>query len=131
VTGPVIDHASSDLELIREVHRLVDQFVRAVEDRHGPIPSLSAAGWWTAPPIARLATVLVLGEAWIVHDPDRAAAERLRQLSWDLSAAYDWTAASRRPSHAELERRRAEPGPLARLKFDAEAARRWVETGAA
>lgn len=32
----------------------------------------------------------------------------LREASYEISAALDWAAESRRPSHAELERRRAE-----------------------
>jgi hypothetical protein len=42
----------------------------------------------------------------LIHDPERALIERLRAMSHDLSSAYDWSAASRRPSYAELQRRR-------------------------
>ncbi len=37
----------------------------------------------------------------------RDALQAQREASYAVSAAIDWTAASRRPSHAELQRRRS------------------------
>lgn len=120
-------------ELLAEVHRLVDEVVRVARTEHGqalgPLPGVRAPEWWTAPTSVRLAAILILGEAYLVADPDRAAVQMLREMAYDLSAAHDWSAASRRPSHTDLARRRAEPGPLAGLVFDTGAAQRWVETG--
>ncbi len=48
---------------------------------------------------------------WVCWDRARLDEEArltaLREASYAISAAVDWSAASRRPSHAELERRRA------------------------
>jgi len=84
------------------------------------VPEFGTAEWSGASPLARLlATLVYLVD---VHDrcaraewawTDRARLDeeaRLtaqREASHAISAALDWTAASRRPSHAELERRRA------------------------
>lgn len=45
-----------------------------------------------------------------------------------IAMAEDWRRIAARPTFAELQRRRAKPGPHAR-PFDAEAAQRWVATG--
>jgi hypothetical protein len=98
-------------ELRAEVHRLVGQVVTIARAEHGqtrPLPGVGTLAWWTAPPMARVAAILILGEAYLVADPERAAVQMLREISYDLSAAHDWSAASRRPSHAELTRRRDE-----------------------
>jgi hypothetical protein len=42
---------------------------------------------------------------------NRAVVNRIKAASLDLSAAQDWTHAARRPSFAELERRRADVPP--------------------
>lgn len=115
-------------ELRAEAYRLVDLVVTAVRQRHRKVPGVGTPAWWRAPDEAKVAALLVLSEAWLIHDPDRAAVERLKAMSVDLSAAHDWTAASRRPSNAELTRRRGEPGPLART-VDPAAAARWAATG--
>jgi len=85
------------------------------------VPEFGTAEWSGASPLARLVATLV--HLLAVHDrcsraewawTDRARQEeeaRLtaqREASHAISAAIDWSAQSRRPSHAELERRRAE-----------------------
>lgn len=45
---------------------------------------------------------------------DVAAVNRLRAMSHDLAGAADWSAIAARPSHAEIQRRRSDPGPIAR-----------------
>ncbi|SFE50011.1 hypothetical protein SAMN04487819_11521 [Actinopolyspora alba] len=46
-----------------------------------------------------------------------------------IAAAEDWHRVAAAPTFAELERRRAEPGPLAGLRESPERMRRWAETG--
>ncbi|MDQ3275930.1 MAG: hypothetical protein M3Q39_13115, partial [Actinomycetota bacterium] len=99
-----------DPELLAEVHRLVDRFVDASRRHGSTLPAIGTRSWWEAPDFVRLASLLVLGEAWLAHDPERAVRERFKALTCDLSAGHDWTAASRRPSWATLAARRAEGG---------------------
>ncbi len=109
-----------------------------------PIPILGSLGWVEASEEIRLASLAryvlgTLGELDPVVIAVRFAAEieagrrdhaiAIRQASKAISAAADWGNLARHPSHAELTRRRAEPGSLAALKFDPEVAQRWVETG--
>jgi len=117
-----------DVELHAEVYRLVDMVVTAVRADHRTVPGVDTSAWWNAPAVAKIAGVLVLGEAWCLHDPERAVRQRLQEMSYDLSAGHDWAAASRRPTLATLDDRRAVPGPGVR-SFDAAAAARWVATG--
>jgi len=116
-------------DLLAEVGRLVAPAIVAGRRAHGGrLVGVGEPAWWDAADEVKLAGVLVLALAWCLHDPERAVRQRLRELSYDLSAATDWAAASRRPSHTTLETIRTEPGPVAR-PFDPVAARRWVETG--
>ena len=110
--------------------RVVDPVVAAARRRShgGRLAGVGTGAWWAAPTDLKLAGVLVLGLAWCAHDPERAVRQRLRELSWDLSSAHDWTAESRRPSHTSLAAIRAEPSPTARC-VDPAAAARWTATG--
>jgi hypothetical protein len=66
----------------------------------------------------------------LLDDPHQLAAEQLKDASVAVSSAMDWQHfADRHVPHTELQRRRAEPGPLAGLALDPGAAARWVETG--
>lgn len=122
-TSPTTD------ELRAAVHKLVASVVQVARAEHGLIPGVGSPAWWTAPTSARLAALLVLAEAYLLADPERMALQMLREAAYNLSGAHDWSAASRRPSHTDLARRRAAPGPLAGLVFDTAAAQRWVQTG--
>ncbi|MGH4020516.1 MAG: hypothetical protein ACRDT0_15025 [Pseudonocardiaceae bacterium] len=93
---------------------LVDQAVRRACQAHGSVPGVGTCGWWAAPADVRLAALLIAAVAWIVNDPDRALAERLRQMSLDLSGAADWSRPG--PSHAELQRRRATAPPTVTVR---------------
>lgn len=88
----------------------------AVED----VPQFGTPEWAGASPLARLlATLVHLLEVhdrcaraeWVWTDRARQDEEArltaLREASHAISAAVDWSAQSQRPSHAELERRRA------------------------
>jgi len=86
----------------------------------GPLPGLGSPEWTDAPDTVRVATCFAALLAYtdaatfasLVHARDRrdAPGNALRQASHAISGAVDWTAASRRPSHAELVRRRAVVG---------------------
>lgn len=124
---------TDDADLRAEAYRLVQPVLTSVRARHGHVPGAGSTAWWAAPDDAKLAGLLILAEAYLVLDDalERTVAERLKAATADIAAAHDWTAASRRPSHAELVRRRTQPGPGARPvdSFDAAAAARWVATG--
>jgi len=104
---------------------IVDALVYEAK-RSGPwadtqdVPTLGTPEWADASPVARVLSVLV--HLLAVHDrcaraewawTDRARLDeeaRLiaqREASHAISGALDWTAQSRRPSYAELRRRRA------------------------
>jgi hypothetical protein len=84
----------------------------------GPPPELGTPEWLAAEPLIRFAAVFAellrhldaatLRELAAARDRRDAPLRAQRQASHAISAAEDWTAASRRPSHAELVRRRAE-----------------------
>lgn len=115
-----------DLPLFAEVHRIVSQAAELA----GSAPAAGSPQWWSAGPLARLAGLLVLAERYLQEDPHAIAARLLKDVSVDLSTSRDWSRSAVLPSHHELVRRRAEPGPLAQLAgFDPVAAARWVETG--
>lgn len=94
---------------------------RARHEHGGPLPVLSDPSWRHHPPIVRAGTIAV---AALLHQLDTTptavrrrhaednllAAARWRAASADLSAAADWSAAARRPSWAELCRRRGDGG---------------------
>lgn len=103
---------------------------RAVVRRALPpsLPDVGSPEWWAAPSRTRIASLLVLAEAQLVADPDRQMRERLRQVSQAISSGMDWSETARHMSYAELERRRAEPGPNAR-QVDRGSLVRWVESG--
>jgi len=123
-TGP--GRLDDDPAFLRVAFRAVDRLVRAAHRLHGPLPAVGTPEWFAAPWITQVATVAVLGEGYILRDPDRIAADQLKAAAVAISEATQgsW----RRPSRSELIARRGEIGPLAR-PFDPVAARRWVETG--
>lgn len=115
-----------DLLVLAEVRRVV---AKAVELAGGSgTPALSDSAWRTAPPAAKIASLLVLAEAYLVTDPHLIAAQMIKDASVAISSSGNWSVAASLPSHAELVRRRAEPGRVY-APFDAAAALRWVQTG--
>lgn len=117
--------AYEDLALLAEAHRLVGQVADAAGGWEA-IPAVSDPAWNDAPPVAKIAALLVLSLDYLIADPSDIAWEMLRDTSKAISSSGRW--AGCRPSHAELVRRRAEPG-REWPEFDAAAAQRWVETG--
>ncbi|MGH3550508.1 MAG: hypothetical protein ACRDQU_20790 [Pseudonocardiaceae bacterium] len=119
-----------DLRLYAEVDRLV---ANAVKLAGGSVPAVGSPAWWSAEPMPRLTSLLVVAEHHLLADPDRIAAGHLKAASVAISTGMDWSAAAHRlvyDSHAKVAARRRELGPLAGLSsFDPVAARRWVETG--
>ena len=82
----MLDPTPDDGELRGAVHAVVSPVIHRAHQRHGPIPAVKTDGWRSAPWLARLAGVLVLGEAYLVADPERAAVDRLKAMAVDLSA---------------------------------------------
>lgn len=98
-----------DIEVLAEVARIVGKaFAVAGPD----VPALSDPAWLTAPPAAKVARLLVIAEANLISNPYEIAAQMVKDGSMAISADGRWSAARALPSHAELVRRRAEPGPL-------------------
>lgn len=118
-----------DLELFAEVHRLVDKAVSLA----GASVTVGSEQWWTATPLVRLASLLVVAEHHLLADPDRFAAEALKQASVAISSGVDWADSAHRliyDSHAHVLVCRAELGPLAALSaLDPVHEARWVATG--
>lgn len=125
---PPLDPPTRVEWLHAEVARIAERAIRAAVAEHGPLPAVDTPEWWQSPDNLRIPGLLVHAMAWIAHDCEHEINRRFKAMSSDLSAARDWTKASRQPSHAELERRRTEPALLA-AGFAPEAVRRWAETG--
>ena len=112
-----------DLDVLAEVDRITTMaFAVAGCD----VPALSDPAWLTAPPAAKIARLLVLAEAYLINHPHQSAAQMMKDASVAISNGRDWSPSL--PSHAELVRRRAEPGRTWQ-PFDPVAVRRWVATG--
>lgn len=88
------DPSPTEEELRAEVHRLVEEVVTAARSEHGHIPGVQHPDWWSAPRSARLAAILVLGEAYLITDPHQIAAEQLRGVSRAISGGLDWSRAA-------------------------------------
>lgn len=107
--------------------RFSNPVIRKVQQDHGPLLKIATEAWESAPFLVKLAPVLVMAERYALADPDRVVAERLKAAAADLSAACDWSAIARRPSHERLQQRRAVSAPT--LTYDPVAAALWVTTG--
>jgi len=83
----------------------------------GPLPELGSAEWTAATDPVKLASAFAALLAYmdaatftslvLARDRRDAPGNALRQASHAISAAENWTAVSRRPTHAELVRRRS------------------------
>ena len=83
----------------------------------GPLPELGSAEWTAASDTVKRASAFAALLAHmdaaaftslvLARDRRDAPGNALRQASHAISAAVDWTAVSRRPTHAELVRRRS------------------------
>ena len=111
---------NDDLELLTEVHRLVDLVAKAVRRRCRRIPALGSSRWWAASDEAKVASLLVIAEASVLRSPAEIADDRIKALAVDLSEVADWSRIAGHPSHAELQRRRYPP--------DGNTAR-WIKQG--
>lgn len=101
-------------------HEVVIAYLLPVINAAGRVPELGSPEWCEADEDARHAAVFVFAKRYLDHIGIRAWAnvqkareadeERLtarREASHAVSGALDWTAQSRRPSYAELTRRRS------------------------
>jgi len=123
-TGPNVDTTTTP---IVEQHSDITPLARHLLGRvpaGADIPSYGSWAWSVLPDQdpRRAASVIVAAECWRDHgSPQRVAVDlrrqlaeedaavwrRIRESSWDVSAAADWCAASSRRTWAELEARRA------------------------
>jgi hypothetical protein len=114
--------AASTVEGVRR-HEVVRAYLNPIVERAraaGPLPELGSAEWTAASDTVKLASAFAALLAYmdaatfatLVQARDRrdAPGHALRQASHAISSAVDWTAASKRPTHAELVRRRAVVG---------------------
>jgi hypothetical protein len=100
-----------ELLLLAEVHRITRE---AIKLAGGSVSAVGSPAWWSAGPMVRIASLLVLAESRLLDDdPHALAADQLKAVSLAISGGMDWrTFANRQVPHTELQRRRAELGPL-------------------
>jgi len=104
-------------------HQVVRAYLDPIVERAraaGPLPELGSPQWTAATDPVKLASAFAALLAHmdaatftslvLARDRRDAPGNTLRQASNAVCEAEDWTAASRRPSHAELVRRRAVVG---------------------
>lgn len=83
------------------------QHARASYERQGGgLPPIGSLAWQRAPWQVHVATLAAAGLAALLDD--RVQHGALKQAAVGISLGLDWRAESSVPSHAELERRRAE-----------------------
>jgi hypothetical protein len=106
-----LDHLDyEDVELLAEVHRITSKVIKLAG---GSVPALGSPDWRSAPDAGKVASLLVLAEARLSDDPRQVASEQLRAVSVAISGGMNWRAfAQHHVPHTELQRRRAEVGPL-------------------
>ncbi len=108
------DHEIGDELLIPAVYAATAAVV-AHAQTFGPLPALRSPEFLAAPAVVQQAVLLVCGCAWVINgDPVRAV---LREVSHDVHGGDTgfWRAvADNHLPYTELQRRRAQPGPLAR-----------------
>lgn len=76
---------TEDLELLQAVHELVNQFAVKARAEHGSIPPVGSAEWFTAPPVAQVASLLVCGEAYVLRTPAEIAGDMIKDASVAIS----------------------------------------------
>lgn len=104
-------------------HQAVRAYLDPIVERAraaGPLPELGSPEWMDAPETVRVATCFAALLSYVdastfaslvlARDRRDAPGDALRQASHAVCEAVDWTAQSRRPSHAELVSRRAVVG---------------------
>jgi hypothetical protein len=105
-------HLLAKGELLAAVRELVDPIVTAARQQHGGrLPSMKTTEWLDANPFVKLATLLVLGESYVVCDPHQTVREQLKGASLDVHGGDTelWRALALRQPRAEILARRAAP----------------------
>jgi hypothetical protein len=137
-----LDHLPTDRSL-HDARRWAGPLL-AEARQAGPLPTVGSHNWcrladddprkWAAVVRAALAWVSECTPASTADrlrtefdEIDRAVTERFKAAACELSAAHTWSAVG--PTHAEVERRRADPPRRPIPPFDPEAAAHWVRTG--
>ena len=125
--GPCIqDSPLDDADVRAEVWRVLAPIFAAARRGRNGILGVGTLAWWEGSDPEKLGGIAVLALGYLVQDPLRAEAQRIKDASVAISEAAQGERS--RPSHGTLTARRAKPGPLART-VDREAARRWAATG--
>jgi len=119
-----LDRLEDSPDFLRVADAAVARLVRAAESLYGPLPLLGSEAWFSGEWTTQAAAVAVA----ILGDPAERTAAAEKQAATAISAALDWSEASRNPSYATLCARRAVPGPVA-PPFDPVRAARWARTG--
>ena len=104
------DASAMPEEIRAEISRLINSTVRTAQLRHRYLPSVGSAAWWSAPDEVRLATIMVLGGAYVVFSPTDATFASVRDVSLAISTGTDWSADAHRmifESTGKLTARRA------------------------
>ena len=95
-------------ELLAAVHALVDPIVAATQRECGPLPSMKSDEFLLASRRVRVATLLVVAEAYLVEDPHQVIRAALRSASGDVHGGETtrWASfAARTPRSAVLAAR--------------------------
>jgi hypothetical protein len=109
-------------EVDRQVRRMVAAWMREL-DPTGTAPTFGSPAWLALPPSDRRRTAAVVRNAEAyrrfcsreqverdlleeLQREDASVRRRVREASWQVSAALDWANVVQQPTHAELEARR-------------------------
>jgi hypothetical protein len=71
-------------ELLAAVHALVNPLVEAARRAYGPLPSLKTSEFLQADENVRVATLLVVAEAYLLADPHQVIRAALRSAAEDV-----------------------------------------------
>lgn len=95
----------SELDTLAAVHTVINPIVRAAHTI-GPLPRVGSVDFIEADYARQLAAVVVLGEAYVIADPEARVAAAMADASSAVCAAMTEHGITVGPSHAELTRRR-------------------------
>jgi len=103
-----------DPDVRAEVWRVLAPIFAAARRGGNGILGVGTIAWWDGTDVEKLGGVANLALAYLIQDPLRAEAQALKAAAIAISTGANWRAAGRRPSHATLTARRAEPRPMLR-----------------
>jgi hypothetical protein len=103
-------------ELLAAVHALVDPIVAAARHDYGPLPSMKTTEFLRADKRVRVATLLVVAEAYLASDPHQVIRAALRSAADDVHGGETtrWRAAAAATPRSRVLAARAQPVTPAR-----------------